>query len=291
MRIGESIFCGSSLVHRWTLLGLVAASFLPTRAPAQQAAWRSEDHVAAIPRAELDSITVRGRLLAEYDAAAWHGTDAVMKLQPKAELIQGYLARRAADGRWEVVFGRASAAGDTFFVAYRASQRALGDTAFTAAAVSPASAETDYYARAARALDAGRREFGRPTRPYNAMVISAAETGDWYVYFVPAPQVAGVWPLGGDVRYRVSADGRNVLERRRLHNAVIEFDARAAAAAQPGKTLTAGTHSAGLADRPEDTDVFYVLTREPSLPEYIVSRSYYFRVDVNGRIMAYDRDK
>jgi hypothetical protein len=34
-----------------------------------------------------------------------------------------------------------------------------------------------------------------------------------------------------------------------------------------------------------------VPTREPTLPEYIVSRSYYFRIDVDGRIMAYDREK
>lgn len=275
-------------MYRWTLIGFLAA-LSATRVAAQQTPWRSEDHVANIPRTELDSITARGRVLAEYDAAAWHGTDAVMRLQPKAELIQGYLARRADDGRWEVVFGRSSAAGDTFFVAYRALQHAAGDTSFTASAVNPASAETDYYARAARALDAGRREFGRPTRPYNAMVISAGDKGEWYVYLVPAPQVAGVWPLGGDVRYRVSADGRTILENRRLHNAILDFDARAAA--QPGKRLAAGSHTAVLADRPEDTDVFYVLTREPRLAEYIVSRSYYFRVDVDGRITAYDREK
>jgi hypothetical protein len=278
------------LVYRRILIGLAAASFLPAPAVAQQTPWRSADHVADIPRAELDSITARGRLLAEYDAAAWHGTDAVMALQPKSDLVAGYLARRTADARWEVVFGRSSAAGDTFYVAYRAVQRAVGDTAFNASAISPATPETDYDARASRALDAGRREFGRPTRPYNAMVVSVGDKGEWYVYLVPAPTVAGVWPLGGDVRYRVSADGRTIIEQRRLHNAVIEFDSRSATS-QPGKTLQAGSHSAVLADRPEDTDVFYVLTRQPSLPEYIVSRSYYFRIAVDGQIMAYDREK
>jgi len=272
------------------LIGSVLAAFAPAQAVAQQTPWRSADHVANIPRAELDSITARGRVLAEYDAAAWHGTDAVMKLQLKPDLVDGYLARRGADGRWEVVFGRSTAAGDTFHISYRALQRAPGDTAFSASTVSPPSAETDYYARASRALNAGRREFERPTRPYNAVVVPVDDTGDWYVYLVPAPTVAGVWPLGGDVRYRVSADGRTIIERRRLHNAVIEFDARAATA-MPGKRLEAGSHTAVLADRPEDTDVFYVLTREPRLPEYIVSRSYYFRIDVDGRIAAYDRDK
>jgi hypothetical protein len=33
--------------------------------------------------------------------------------------------------------------------------------------------------------------------------------------------------------------------------------------------------------------VFHVLSREPKLPEYIASQSYFFRVDLDGRITAY----
>jgi len=43
-----------------------------------------------------------------------------------------------------------------------------------------------------------------------------------------------------------------------------------------------------LDDRPEDTDVFHILSREPKLPEYITSRSYIFRVDVDGRVARGD---
>lgn len=179
---------------------------------AQQPAWRSADHVAAIPRAELDSITARGRLLA-----------------PRAD--------------------------------------------------------SDYFGSAARALDIARKDFGKATRPYNAMVIQADDAGAWFVYLVPAPTIAGVWPLGGDMRYRVTRDGRTITDRRRLHNAVLEFPP--ASKPQAGSRLVAGSHAAVLADRPEDTDVFHVLTREPRVPEYIVTRSYYFRVDVNGHIAAF----
>ena len=49
-------------------------------------------------------------------------------------------------------------------------------------------------------------------------------------------------------------------------------------------------HTAVLDDRPEDTDVFHILSREPKLPEYITSRSYIFRVDVDGRVTAFRRD-
>lgn len=30
--------------------------------------------------------------------------------------------------------------------------------------------------------------------------------------------------------------------------------------------------------------------RKPQVPEYIVSQSFYFRIDVDGQITAYDRD-
>src|SRR4051812_42708433 len=72
---------------------------------AQQPSW-STDHVDESLRPELDAISTRGRMLAEYDQAAWHGTDAVMELRPDQSRMGGYLARRRADGLWEVVFGR-----------------------------------------------------------------------------------------------------------------------------------------------------------------------------------------
>ena len=269
-------------------LGSLALLIVPALAVAQQASpWLSADHVAAIPREELDAISARGRLLAEYDVASWHGTDAVIALRPREGAVRVYLARRQPDGRWEVVFGRSSASADSFFVAYRAVQRELRDTVYDGEALEPEVADTGYYARAARALDVSRREFGSATRPYNAMVVLAAGGDEWLVYLVPAPTRAGVWPLGADVRYRVTSDGRRITERRRLHNTVLEFGA----GTRNGETPTAGLHSAVLSDRPEDTDVLHVLTREPRVPEYIVSRSYYFRVDADGTIAAYDREK
>lgn len=34
----------------------------------------------------------------------------------------------------------------------------------------------------------------------------------------------------------------------------------------------------------EDTDVLLVLTREPRVPEFIVTRTYMYKVDVDGKI-------
>ena len=58
---------------------------------------------------------------------------------------------------------------------------------------------------------------------------------------------------------------------------------------KPGASLKAGFHTAVLDDRPEDTDVFLVLTRRPEVPEYVISATLYFRIDVDGTITAFDR--
>jgi hypothetical protein len=268
---------------RW----MVACLAVVPQALVAQQVWRSADHIAAIPQARLDSITERGRLVAAYDKAAWHGTDAVAVLHPDTAGMQAYMAKRNSDGRWEVVFGRPSATADTFYIVSRAAQSSASDTTFMVTPLRQPVADVDYYARAYRALNAGSRELGNvASRPYNCVVVPADGSNEWYVYFVPAPTVLGVWPLGADVRFRVSSDGRNVLERRRLHNDVIEFTGKS----NDGKQLVAGMHAAVLADQPEDTDVFHVLTRTPRMPEYVVTKSYYFNIGLDGRISAYDRD-
>jgi hypothetical protein len=255
---------------------------------AQVREWKSADHVSTrLSRDSLDAISTRGRAIAAYDAAAWHGSDAVMALQPDYAAAPRYLGRhRVEDRRWEVVFGRLNASRDSFLIAYRAVQMRPRDTLYTATRVVPAEADTGYYVRAARALELAEGDFGKQSRPYNSVVLPAAGSTEWFVYLVPAPTRLGYWPLGGDVRYRITGDGKSVRTKRRLHNTVIEYGPP-----KPGGgRLTAGYHSAVLADEPEDTDVFLVLTRKPQVPEYIVSATYYFRIDIDGRITAFDRD-
>ena len=233
------------------------------------------------PDTLLRAIEARGRALAEYDVAAWHATDAVMALKPVEGSIRHYLARRTPAG-WTVSFGRISADGGAFLVAYEARQDGP-PSRFRATAETPVRSDTGYLLRAARATELTRNDFGTPNRPYNTATIldeRATEPGGaWFVYFLPAPTVHGVWPHGGDVRYRVSGDGRTIIEKRRMHNAVLEFSSG-------GADTKAGLHTAIVDDIVEDSDVFLVLNRQPALPEMIVSRSYYFEIDTDGRITA-----
>lgn len=153
--------------------------------------------------------------------------------------------------------------------------------------MTPAEPDTGYFARAQRAISLAAQDFGPVTRPYNTAALPTAQTGDWFVYLVPAPTRLGYWPHGGDARYRISADGRTLREKRRMHNAVIEYGPPP----KDGTQRVAAGHSAVLWDAVEDTDVFLVLTRQPPMPEYIGSETFYFQVDLDGRITAYDHEK
>jgi hypothetical protein len=172
---------------------------------------------------------------------------------------------------------------DTFFVSYEAIPAAQPGQfeGFTGVAHEKPLVDTGYYVRAARALDTASADFGPVRRSYNVASLPAPK-GNWWVYLFPAPTVYGVWPLGADTRYLISADGRVILEKRRLHNTVIEFSARKPP--QPGAKVEASTHTAVLAEIPEDTDVFHVLTRTPRVPEYVMTDHFVYRIDTDGTI-------
>lgn len=230
-------------------------------------------HGQALPsRDELDRIAARGQQLAAYDRAAWLGSDAVLGLS--TEGITHYIARETDTG-WIVSFGRLTANADTFLVALEA--RPVDHAAhYEARAITPPHPDVDFLARAARAIDTSVESLGPVSRPYNAAVLPASNE-EWWAYLYPAPTMTGVWPHGSDVRYLVSRDGRDILEERRLHKEVIDYG-------PPPEGTQRGVHTAVLADTVEDTDVFLVLARQPTMPELVITRSFFFTIDVDGRI-------
>jgi hypothetical protein len=227
-------------------------------------------------KAELAEITERGRDLAAYDAAAWQGTDAVVALKPKEGSVARYIARRTPSG-WRVAFGRFSEKQDSFLVAYEAVQGA-GANDYTAKHYESPLVVKDFYFFAARAIDTALADFKGEQRPYNVAVLPAKAEQLW-VYLVPAQTQAGIFPLGGDVRYLISKDGAKIVERRQLHNSIIEFS-------KPPdlKEVATSFHTAVLDDVPEDTDVFHVLARTPRVPELIASKKYMYQIAVDGTI-------
>jgi hypothetical protein len=104
-------------------------------------------------------------------------------------------------------------------------------------------------------------DFKGESRPYNTSVLPAPKDRV-FVYVMPARTKEGIYPQSGDMRYLISKDGSSIVERRQMHDAIRDI------AAQP--ETEAGFHIA-LNDVPEDTDVFHVLARKPSAPEWILT--------------------
>ncbi|HEV2860522.1 MAG TPA: hypothetical protein VGX48_05930 [Pyrinomonadaceae bacterium] len=224
-------------------------------------------------KAELAEITERGRQLAAYDAAAWHATDAVLAMKPSEGSVARYIAKKT-DGGWAVAFGRLNERRDKFLTAYEATQGA-NPQEFAVKTYDPPKEDGGFYFSAAVAIETALADFRGENRPYNVAVLPA-KSNQIYVYVVPAQTKQNVYPLGGDTRYLISADGSKIVERRQLHKAVIEFES--------SSNTAAGFHVAVLDDVPEDTDVFHVLSRKPSVPHLIATKKYVYKVEVDGTI-------
>jgi len=59
----------------------------------------------------------------------------------------------------------------------------------------------------------------------------------------------------------------------------------------PGATVVAGNHSHVLSDVPEDSDVFYVLTRKPPMSEFVGTQTAIYEVKADGAIRVVEKMK
>ena len=247
------------------LLALTATTAIATRA----------QQVVRPTAEELAATTERGRILNEYDQAAWHATDAVQMANPKIVEGQRYIAKKE-NGKWRVVFGKLNQERTQFGITYEADQQA-NPKEFAIQKEPEERQEEGFFLYAARAIDVAMKDFGAATRPYNIAVLPGADE-QLYVYLYPAQTKTRVYPLGGDVRYLLSADGMKIVEKRQMHKTIIET------APSPKGKAVAGYHTHVLSDVPEDTDVFHVLTQDPPVPEMVVTAHFMYQVMTDGRI-------
>jgi hypothetical protein len=229
------------------------------------------------PSAEvLAAITRRGVALAEYDTAASHASDAVEASHPPEGSVRRYVARKTDQG-WVVDFGKLSEDGSAFDVSREAIQSG-SSSQFAVTAFDTVRPDTGWDLAAARGIDLALKDFRGANRPYNVAVLPN-ESGNLFVYVYLAQTQVGVYPYGADVRYRISADGNSILEKRQLHKSVIE-----APPIPPSPKPAGGYHTHVLSDLPEDTDVLLVLQRVPRTPEFVGAGGYVFKVDEDGTI-------
>jgi hypothetical protein len=222
-------------------------------------------------------ITARGRMLAEYDVAIKSALDAVRVVNPAKGTVTDWFARKT-DAGWVAAFGRLNEARDKFLVVYLATQGATPQEFKTSQNIPPQE-NTGFFYLAAKAFEISQRDFRGEKLPYNVAVLPA-ESNRMYVYIYPAQTKAGIYVLGGDVRYLISADGSTIVEKRQMHKTILSRSDSLG----PRKKVVGGVHSHVLSDVPEDTDVLCVLTRKPSVPEFVGAGKHVFRIDVNGTI-------
>lgn len=230
-------------------------------------------------QAELNEITSRGKMLYEYDVAAWHSTDAVIALSPSEGSIERYIARKTDKG-WIVAYGKFNEKKDKFLIVYEAAQGAKPEE-FKVVKLEKPKENADFFLNAAKAHETAINDFVKTNehkRIYNFAVLPTG-AGEFFVYALPAQTETGVFPIGGDVRYKISKDGAKIIEKRQMHRSIIEF------AVPPGMgKLETGYHTAILDDVPEDSDVFHVLTRSPKVPELVVTNKFVYQIATDGTI-------
>jgi hypothetical protein len=235
------------------------------------------EKTAPLSKEQLAEISARGRMLAEYDEAAWHATDAVMAAHPKQDNDTRFACRKA-DATWTCVFGRLAA--DKLLIDYEALQGA-STKEFQVKHHEPPIEDTGFFFAAVKAMMMVGNDFQKTAekRPYNPTVLPLA-SGQFYVYMVPAQTKKGVYPLGGDARYLVSTDGSTIMEKRQLHKNILETNEQVPA----GTKFAGGFHNHVITETPEDTDVFFVLTRRPLTPESVGAGKHVYFIETDGTI-------
>lgn len=229
--------------------------------------------------AVMADVTARGRALYEYDQAARHGTDAVLAMKPPKDWHPYYIAHKSDNG-WSLIFGVLNSQRDRFEIVYEAIQGTSPQN-FTAKKLEAPREDSGFYLAAAKAIDRVIQDFKGEGRPYNVAVLPAT-SDQLYVYVYPAQIKSDVYPIGGDVRYLVTADGGSIIEKRQLHKSIIEVPP---SSIPKGTTAAGGVHTHVLSDVPEDTDILHVLLRQPAQPELIGTKNKkMYEISVDGTI-------
>ncbi len=229
---------------------------------------------------ELTKITKRGIDLFEYDRACAQATDALLAKYDKTSGFKHYVAVSEGAGgarRWVVAFGTISE--DSFVIAYEVIIKENEKPDVKSFEVYKLDRGELYRRARALALCSPKMKRSGPLMNYAAL---PADGGKYFVYHFPGSDRANTYLLGGDVRFLVDERGEKILETRQLHSTVLSWPRTENL--PPGALAQGGCHTAILGDLPEDTDVFHVLLRKPSLPEYVATANWIFCVETDGSI-------
>ncbi len=275
-----------------TALLLIAASSLTANessAPAPVSAPlaappASTPQVAISPgptKGEIEWLEQRGREIADYDHAAWVASDLLKPMKPdKKDLGQFHAIKYS--GHWFVYFGRMSEDSSEFLGAYIFSCPE-GNFEEMKLTPHPESWPKDDLYPFALALDVARgalrEDLDLP--PYNNYVFREPN-GTITVYYLPGSTDEKNIRYGSDFKLSISADGRRVLQKNKLHNSMLTIPL--GEAKKNGIKPAFNIHSHVVTLLPTETDVAWAIIFPKFVPHYVISKEYLFALTADGKL-------
>lgn len=196
-----------------TLVGwtLIAGSQGPGGTPPAPLAPGTAPTPAQIDQRRAQSSSL-GRMLYEYDRAAWLSSDALTANVPREKLAAagGYIVEQADNQSLRVTYYRGGAAdAQAFFVADVRGGKVVRHEVLAQPIGLTREQAVLARAREVAAVTAQERSY-RPcnSRPFNTVVLPSRNGGPTAVYLLSAQQDAETYPLGGNYRVVVGADGK-----------------------------------------------------------------------------------
>lgn len=171
--------------------------------------------VAAQPaQAELDAVGARGRLLWEYDQAAWHSTDRMRAKLPNPErVLRGFIVEPVPGGHRAIYYGLNGREAYPVYTADVRGGRVIADGVVPEGARTPLNPTLQRMIQAREvAAGSGYRPCGAQT--FNTVVIAPVNASEPIDVYLLTPQPArDAFPFGGHYRVRVDAAGRIASKR------------------------------------------------------------------------------
>jgi hypothetical protein len=165
----------------------------------------------------VTSSSILGRLLYAFDRAAWVSSDSLIAVVPKDQLGRtgGYIVELTDPGTLRVTYFRgAVATAQSFFVAEVRNGGVIRKELL--ARPIPLTAAQTILARARdSAMSAATERNYRPctAAPFNTVVMPPRDNGPVAVYLLSARLDTKSYPMGGNYRVTVGADGRAIDSR------------------------------------------------------------------------------
>lgn len=238
--------------------GIVALLALLSATPAQadEAGAATVNTAANEDKMTFESIIRRGKMLYDFDQAAWHSTDAfVDKARNLDKLtISGRVVVPVEGGLQAIYYGRKDTGRFAIFTGIWNGTKIV-DPVYSKGETGPAlSEEANAYADVIDLLMSGKLEtkdlwYCNKANP-NFVVLPGSETGEYFLYFMTAQQKNGVYPLGGHHRLQIR-DGK-VVSQRKFTNSCIDLGDGKSADKKP--VMFYLTHM--LDDKPTEIHVF-----------------------------------